>query len=80
MLNKNPHYLTWPTSGFLAKILELIINSKKIRHILRFFSPKIPILISDIKDVIYINWLVPADRLKALLPSPLELDVIEGKA
>lgn len=34
---------------------------------------------SDITDVVYLNWWVPAERVRALLPAPHELDVRDGK-
>jgi hypothetical protein len=35
----------------------------------------LPIFRSDITDCVYVNWLVPADRVQALMPDSVELDV-----
>lgn len=67
------HVLRWPRPSAWR---EGIGNAVGLRDVLR------PVpwldLASDIRDVVYLNWMVPAERVRHLLPSPLELHVIDG--
>lgn len=58
-------------TSLLGKMLNTITNSR----VLRFAGGKLPFvtLASDIDNVIYINYLVPAERLERLVPWGLEL-------
>jgi hypothetical protein len=73
------HRMKWPTSGPLSK-LDSIINARGLRDLIRSSSLLLPMptMKSDIVDVVYLNWLVPAQRARKLLPEPLELDIKAG--
>lgn len=66
-----------PRPGAWGKILEFWANSRFARGLCEW----LPVLSfrSDITDVIYVNYLVEADRLRACVPEGLELQVIGGK-
>jgi hypothetical protein len=67
------HWAPWrsPRAGSLARLSELIANSR----FARFVGEHLPILTmaSDITDVVYINYLLPADNLEKFVSLPLRL-------
>ena len=67
---------TWraPRSGILWKVFEGMMRSRFPRAIAELL-PIIPMR-SDIRNVIYINYLVPVERLMSLLPDGLELQLL----
>jgi hypothetical protein len=62
-------------------VLDFCINSRGLRDLLRPMAivAPMPTLKSDIENVVYLNWMVPVERVEAMLPSPLKLDVRNGK-
>lgn len=71
--------LLWPTTGAGAASVA-IANSAWVRRALRVLAPNVPALESDITDVLYLNWLVPTERLVNMLPAELRIDETEGKS
>jgi len=69
------HRLHWPTGGFVGRILTPLANAAGLRDLIRSTSriAPVPVLASDITDVVYLNWLVPAERVADWLPAPLKL-------
>ena len=72
-----PHgrYAPWRAPrGPLALPLDLVANSRFVRAICEL----LPVLAeySDIRDVVYVNYVVPAERLEPLVPVELELQRI----
>ena len=65
----------WP--GLAGRVLEGLANSRLLRAYCEWLPP-LPFL-SDITDVIYVNYLVDADRLEPFVPAGLELQRI-GRA
>ena len=70
------HWALWqnPATNGLSKVSDLIANSRFVRRM----GEHIPTLAmsSDITDVIYINYLVPRERLLPLVPAGLELQLL----
>jgi len=66
------HTLRWPVKS-LARWIP--VPGPGARDVARCASRvlPVPVLASDITDVVYLNWLVPASRVQALLPPPLKL-------
>lgn len=60
-----------PNRGFAGQCVEWLANSRFARLIGEWIGS--PALMSDIRDVIYVNYVVEADRLVPLLPWGLEL-------
>lgn len=60
-----------PVPGWRARVLEAIANSRFLRRLCAL----LPVLAfrSDITEVVYVNYLLAADRLAALLPPGLQL-------
>ena len=73
--------MRWPTVGVVASSLAQIGNSRGLRDLIRTSEVvlPVPVLASDISDVVYLNWLVPVERVAALLPAPLRLDSFDGQ-
>ena len=67
--------LKWPGSQSLTRIL-----TPGLRDLIRCVPERLRfcVLASDITDVVYLNWMVPVERVAPLLPEPLELEVREG--
>jgi len=61
----------YPRPGMIGRLLNVIANSCLIRACTELLPPIA--FISDVTDVIYVNYLVEADRLGAFLPWALEL-------
>jgi hypothetical protein len=61
-----------PKGGILGRAIDLFMNS---RFVFAFTEP-LPVfaLASDIEDVVYVNWLVDADKLEPFVPKGLVLD------
>ncbi len=60
-----------PDRGILNWLCELIGNSRFARLIGEYLPA--PVLVSDIRDVVYLNYIVDAKRLMPLVPSTLAL-------
>ncbi|HEY4222083.1 MAG TPA: DUF2071 domain-containing protein, partial [Myxococcota bacterium] len=65
-----------PRAGLLGRALDVIANSRLL-HALLDVVP-VPAMRSDITDVVYVNYLVPAEKLAPLLPAGLSLQVLPG--
>lgn len=63
-----------PIGGLAGWCLDLVANSRAARYALEWM-PSVAFA-SDIRDVIYINYIVPADRLEPLVPQGLKLERI----
>lgn len=70
------HWKVWrhPGRGLGAHALNLIANSRLLR-LLGGWLPAVS-LASDIRDVVYVNYLVEAEKLAPLVPKGLALDRI----
>jgi hypothetical protein len=62
---------TYARRGPLGFILDGIANSRFLGALLEPLP--VPVMLSDITDVIYVSYLVPAASLEALVPEGLEL-------
>jgi hypothetical protein len=60
-----------PGSGFFPRSVDMVANSRLFGAVLEPL-PEVTMR-SDITDVVYVNYLVPAERAAALLPPGLEL-------
>jgi hypothetical protein len=78
---ETPHgrWARWraPGPGPLGRLAEIPMNSRFVRRLCSW----LPVLRfrSDITDVVYVNYLVPAKRLEAWLPEGLELQRLGPK-
>jgi Uncharacterized conserved protein (COG2071) len=66
-------YAPWraPRTGIIHSAFNWMANSHFVRATAGIFPP--PALVSQIRDVVYINYLVEVSRLKQWLPDGLEL-------
>lgn len=60
-----------PSTGVLGRGLTILGNSRTLRYIGEHLPSTV--LVSDIEDVIYINFLADADRLERVVPMGLQL-------
>jgi Uncharacterized conserved protein (COG2071)/Domain of unknown function (DUF4386) len=60
-----------PWSGWAGRALDAVANSRFVRALCEWLP--VPAFRSDIRDVIYCNYVVEADRLLPLVPAGLEL-------
>lgn len=74
------HKFRWPDQS-PRSLLAHLINARGLRDLIRASSTilPIPVMKSDIRDVVYLNWMVPEKRARQLCPEPLKLDVRNGK-
>ncbi len=70
--------LRWPAGRALGWLAPLA--SDGVRDVLRVFSRFLPYptLRSDIRDVVYLTWLVPVVRVAHLVPEGVALDAFDG--
>jgi hypothetical protein len=66
-----------PWAGAVGRIFELLANSRLLRAYGEWLPS--PAFLSDTTDVVYVNYLVEADRLEPFVPLGLELQRI-GRA
>lgn len=68
--------LPWvhPNQGWQGRLAGLLANSRLLRTCCEPLPA--PPMLSDIRDVIYVNYIVPADRVEPLVPQGLELQCI----
>jgi len=66
-------YAPWRYGGRLpvARAVNYLANSHFARSLAEWIPT--PTLVSDIRDVVYVNYLVPAERVEDLVPPELEL-------
>ena len=67
--------LEWPGSEVAGRML-----SPGLRDLVRCLPERLRfcVLASDVTDVVYLNWMVPVERVAHLVPPPLELEVRDG--
>lgn len=61
----------YPNNGLFGRILEVPANSRLVSAFLEPLPD--PAMLSDIKHVVYVNYLVPAEKLLPLVPHGLQL-------
>jgi uncharacterized protein DUF2071 len=69
------HRLVWPRTRW-GRAAVAVAASGGCRDLAR--SVPWITLVSDIRDVVYLNWLVPTERVSRWLPPPLRLHEIDG--
>lgn len=63
----------WRHPGrLLSKLADPLAGSRFVRALAEL--PPVPAFVSDITDVVYVNYLVDVDRLQPLVPKGLDLD------
>lgn len=65
----------YPKNSFLSVIIERLLNGG--RPLQNLFSKAK--LTSDIKNVVYLNWMVPYEKVEHLIPEGLHVEVYDGK-
>ena len=71
------HRLSWPSGAAMGWLARVLVRPG-LRDMARIAAP-MPTLVSDIRDVVYLNWLVPTDRVAAMLPEPLRAHDLGGQ-
>jgi hypothetical protein len=61
----------------VGRVIDIVANSRFVRALTELFP--VPAMVSDITDVIYVNYLVDASRLEPLVPAGLELQRVGTK-
>ncbi|HEY8040895.1 MAG TPA: DUF2071 domain-containing protein [Polyangiaceae bacterium] len=66
-------YAPWraPRGSRGAALLDAMANGRALRRLLGLLP--VPEFLSDIRDVVYVSYLVPAERLASFVPAGLEL-------
>ena len=66
-------YAAWhhPGHPLVARFVDAVARSHFARALAEWLPT--PVLVSDIRDVVYVNYLVDADRLEPLVPEGLKL-------
>ena len=70
-----------PRKGPIHRLTAALSNSKLIARSRRKFTSFFPFLKlrSDVKDVVYMNWILEADKVRHFVPDGLELWEKDGK-
>jgi len=77
-VHQNPFRL--PSSGLFARLFNGLGNSLFLARIRRFMLSRLPFLTlkSDVVDVVYASWVVPAAAVQDLVPRGVRLTEING--
>lgn len=72
----------WPTrpgriAGLVSRALAPLAVWDGVRDLMRVMLRPLPFLhmVSDVRDVVYLSWLVPVERVRHLVDERLQLDV-----
>ncbi len=65
------HTLRWPRKTVISLAPVPTAGARDVARLNNLLIP-VPILASDITGVVYLNWLVPVERVAPLLPPPLK--------
>jgi hypothetical protein len=70
-----------PRSGLVAFLAERILNSSALIQLRRLLIGWLPFvrLKSDVTNVVYLNWVIPAESVAHLVPDGVRLLEIHGK-
>lgn len=75
-----PDRFVAPSDGWRAGLANRAANSvlwRRLRRRLSSIFPA-PIVLSDVRDVVYANWLVPADAVRHLVPPRVTISCRDG--
>lgn len=69
-----------PRAGIVGRALAALVNSARIAAARRAVMSRLPfpVLESDVRDVVYITWMVDAERAARLAPAGVELWTANG--
>lgn len=67
--------LVWPHPGPMGPLAQWLSNRLPARLLCRL-AGLMPRLRSDVRDVVYLNWLVPTERARPYVPEPLALHTL----
>lgn len=70
-----------PGCGFWARAEARLANAEGLRALRRSIFGRLPfpVLVSDVSDVIYANWVVPVEAVAHLVPRGVRVRCVEGK-
>lgn len=74
------HYVH-PSSHVIARLIESVCNCAGIKKVRRIVFNRLPFLKmrSDVKDIVYLNWLVDRTEVAKLIPNNVSVIEINGK-
>ncbi len=64
-----------PRQGFLGRVQTRLANSRPIKRLRRAFTDRLPFLVleSDVRDIVYANWIVPVAAVRNFIPQYVEV-------
>ncbi len=70
----------WPHASASERLMARAANAHGLRDLARALTGRLalPQLRSDVTDVVFLNWLVPSERVAHLLPPPLKLHDLDA--
>jgi hypothetical protein len=76
-----PNAFLAPVGGALGAALTALGNWQGLFRVRRAIFTRLPFLTlaSDVRDVIYLNWVVPMEKVRALVPPGVELLEVDGQ-
>lgn len=74
-MNAASNHFKHPRNGFFGRTFTRLANSTKIAAVRRAVTSRLPfpVLKSDVRDVVYMNWMVDTEHVKRWVPRGLEL-------
>ena len=75
------HRFSSPRDGWVGRLHDRIVAQRRLRAIRRAVMPLLPfpVLASDVRDVVYLNWVVDAARAAEFVPPGVTLVEREGR-
>lgn len=75
-----PQNFSYPKTGFLGFILNKTLNNSWLKKVKKTINKPFNgvVLKSDIKNVVYLNWMIPIEKIEHLIPEDFVLENWDG--
>ncbi len=76
----DPNKFYYPKPGILGATLSAIANSRLLGSVRRAILSHLPFvrLESDVRDIVYLNWVVPSELVRAHIPRGVQILEVGG--
>lgn len=78
---RNAGKFAYPRTGWFGVGLSRVVNSQRLARLRRAILTRLPFMTlrSDVRDVVYLNWVIPVSAAATLLPAEVRVWECDGK-